>query len=160
MAIAREHPVTYVVPGGAFPQGPYKKTTPSEVYLAAGLARRLRQRMKGDSVRYWASKAELSPQTLINILNGKAWPDILTIARLEKTLGGRSLWGSEHRKTPNSTPGGYYTPPGFRIPSAREEYKMLLGTDPEAASKLAREYAYWKRAKQRQQAAKSSTPTP
>ncbi|MDE0352058.1 MAG: helix-turn-helix transcriptional regulator [bacterium] len=156
MAIAREHPVTYVVPGGAFPQGPYKKTTPSEVYLAAGLARRLRQRMKGDSVRYWASKAELSPQTLINILNGKAWPDILTIARLEKTLGGRSLWGSEHRKTPNWTDGNFCTPPGFRIPSAREIHKMLRGTDPEKARKLASEYARAK-AVQRQQAAKPST---
>ena len=34
--------------------------------------------------------------TIANILKGKAWPDIDTIARLEKALD-IDLWGDEHR---------------------------------------------------------------
>ena len=39
----------------------------------------------------------LSPQTILNIRNGKSWPDLRTIARLESVLRTR-LWGMEHRK--------------------------------------------------------------
>ena len=38
----------------------------------------------------------MSPNTVANILNGAVWPDIDTIARLEKALDA-DLWGKEHR---------------------------------------------------------------
>ena len=159
MPVSRKHPATYIASIGTFPQGPYQKGTPSEVYLAAGLARRLQEKMKGESIRYIAKKADLSPQTLVNILHGKTWPDLLTIARLENALEGK-LWGNEHRKRPNWTHGGRRTPPGFEELSVREEYEMLLVSDPAAARKLARNYNSWWDAIERQREAKSETPNP
>ena len=38
----------------------------------------------------------LGRQTIDNILIGKGWPDIRTVARLEVVLKQR-LWGKEHR---------------------------------------------------------------
>ena len=66
-------------------------------YLAAALAIRLDHKIGGESIRYIAKKAGLSPQTVLNILNGKTWPDLRTIAKLEIALNTR-LWGNEHRK--------------------------------------------------------------
>ena len=142
MPVSRKHPVTYVASIGTFPQGPYRRGTPQEVYLAAGLARRLKEKMKGESIRYIAKKADLSAQTLVNILHGKTWPDLLTIARLENALGGK-LWGNEHRKRPGWTFGGFNTPPGFEVPSVKEIYEILLVSDPEEARELALEYNSW-----------------
>ena len=63
--------------------------------------------------------AKFSPQTLVNILQGETWPDLLTIARLEETLEAK-LWENEHRKVPVWLPGGLYIPPGFDKPPAEE----------------------------------------
>jgi len=92
----RPHPVSYVAEEGTFPQGPYEWETPWEVFLAAALAIRLKAKTDKESVRYIARKAGLSPQTILNILNGTTWPDLRTIARLEIAVDGK-LWGSEHR---------------------------------------------------------------
>ncbi|MDE2938892.1 MAG: hypothetical protein OXR67_08225 [Chloroflexota bacterium] len=83
--------------------------------MAAGLARRLRTGIEKESIRYYAYKARLSPQTIVNILNGNTWPDLLTIARLEYALETR-LWGYEHRKNPIVLPGRVYIPAGFEPP--------------------------------------------
>ena len=74
----------------------FRPDTPKEVYLAAGVARRLNNEIGRDTVRYIAKKAGLSPQTILNILNGATWPDLRTIARLEVLFDYR-LWGYEHR---------------------------------------------------------------
>ena len=42
-------------------------------------------------------KADVSPQTILNVLNGTTWPDLRTIARLENALAAK-LWGNGHRK--------------------------------------------------------------
>ena len=128
MRVSRKHPVTYIVKGGAFPEGPYLWETPSEVYLAAGLARRLKDKIGKESIRYVAKKAQLSPQTLVNILHGNTWPDLLTIARLEEALGTR-LWGSEHRKRPIWLPGDLYMPPGFQEPMEEFLEALDAGSD-------------------------------
>ena len=57
-----------------FPQGPFRSGTPPEVYLAAALAVRLDHKIGGESIRCIAKKAGLSPQTVLNILNGTTWP--------------------------------------------------------------------------------------
>ena len=36
----------------------------------------LDQKMGDESIRYIAKKAGLSPQTVLNILNGTTWPDL------------------------------------------------------------------------------------
>ena len=99
MRASRRHPVTYLADNGTFPRGPYDRHTPLEVYLAAGLALRLSNKIGDESIRYVAKNAGLSPQTVHNILNGKTWPDIFTIARLETSLRAK-LWGNEHRRVP------------------------------------------------------------
>ena len=119
MRVSRKHPATYVVKKGAFPQGPYRSETPWEVFLAAGLARRLKNKIGKESIRYVAKMAGLSPQTLVNILHGETWPDLLTISRLEESLGAK-LWGNEHRKGPVWIPGHLYIPRGFDEPSREE----------------------------------------
>ena len=124
MRVSRKHPATYVVKKGAFPQGPYRNETPWEVFLAAGLARRLKNKIGKESIRYVAKMAGLSPQTLLNILHGETWPDLLTIARLEESLGAK-LWGNEHRKGPVWLPGYLYIPRGFDEPP-REELLDIL----------------------------------
>ncbi len=76
---------------------------PPSAALAHGIASRLRTTLdrnrtdglKPDSARQAAAAANLSPNTVANVLNGAVWPDIDTIARLERILG-TSLWGSEH----------------------------------------------------------------
>ena len=93
----RQHPITYLAKNGSFPHGPFRPETPPEVYLAAALARRLKMGIWRNSIRYVAKKADISPQTIINILNGKSWPDLRTIAKLENAFNSR-LWGYEHRK--------------------------------------------------------------
>ena len=57
------------------------------------IARRLRELLKKSEtpVRSLALDAALNPQTVHNILDGKTWPDLPTIHRLEVVLGER-LW--------------------------------------------------------------------
>lgn len=57
------------------------------------ISRRLRTLLEKHemSVRYLAIDADLNPQTVHNILDGKTWPDLPTIHRLEYVLGER-LW--------------------------------------------------------------------
>ena len=99
MPKTRPHPTEFVAKKSFFPHGPYRPETPPEVYLAAALAIRLRTKIGDESVRYIAKKAGLSPQTILNILNGTTWPDLRTIAKLENAFDYR-LWGYEHRKPP------------------------------------------------------------
>lgn len=99
MAQSRRQPASYVDENGQFPHGPFKPDTPQEVYLAAGLAFRLKYSSRRYSIRYIAKKAGLSPQTVLNILNGKSWPDLRTIARLEIVFD-YQLWGYDHRRPP------------------------------------------------------------
>ena len=94
----RQQPTAFLAKKSLFPDGPFRLGTPAEVYLAAALATRLKNKIGNESIRYIAKKAQLSPQTILNILNGKTWPDLRTIAKLEIALNTR-LWGNEHRKT-------------------------------------------------------------
>ena len=79
--------------GGKWPRGEPKEDAPAEVRIVQTIARRLRTLMDKSemSVRYVAIDADLNPQTVHNLLDGKAWPDPATIYRLEHALGER-LW--------------------------------------------------------------------
>lgn len=54
----------------------------------------LRTAIGARSVRSVASDAGMSHGTLLNVLNGRVWPDLYTIARLEATLQ-TGLWPQE-----------------------------------------------------------------
>ena len=79
--------------GGKWPRGEPKEDAPAEVRIVQTIVRRLRTLMDKSemSVRYLAIDADLHPQTVHNLLDGKAWPDLPTIYRLEYVLGER-LW--------------------------------------------------------------------
>ena len=62
--------------------------------LTDAMARRGRRPRTARAV---AEAAGIAPATVTNILNGKSWCDIDTLARLERALGAK-LWGNEHRK--------------------------------------------------------------
>lgn len=96
----RQKPAAFLAKKSSFADGKFRENTPPEVYLAAGVASRLKNKIGKESIRYVAKRAQLSPQTIINILNGDTWPDLRTIAKLETFLN-TQLWGNEHRKTRN-----------------------------------------------------------
>ena len=93
------HPRDYLAEGGSWPQGPLIADAPPEALLAQAVARRLRdiKEHTDESIRSIARTADISPQAVLNILNGATWGDLPTIARLETTLD-TTLWGREHRK--------------------------------------------------------------
>ncbi|MDE0132244.1 MAG: helix-turn-helix transcriptional regulator [bacterium] len=100
MPFPRQKPAAFLAKKNCFPDGDLRENAPPEVYLAAGVANRLKTKIGKESIRYIAKQAGLSPQTIINILNGTTWPDLRTIAKLENALNTR-LWGYEHRKIRN-----------------------------------------------------------
>ena len=120
----RQHPATHLKENGNFPDGPFKSKAPPEVYFAAALANRLNYATRRHSIRYIAKLADLSPQTILNILNGRTWPDLRTIARLETVFDYR-LWGYEHRKPPQY----FYRYRGFVVyayPKKPRDYRTVL----------------------------------
>jgi transcriptional regulator with XRE-family HTH domain len=54
--------------------------------IARRFALRLRSEIGERSIRSVAVAAGLSHVTLLNVLNGRAWPDLATIGRLELAL--------------------------------------------------------------------------
>ena len=63
------------------------------------IARKLKARNARKDVYKIAARRGLTPQTIYNVLGGKTWPDLTTIARLEIHFRVR-LWGNHHRKKP------------------------------------------------------------
>lgn len=73
-----------------------KRGAPPEARLLAGIASRLSVAMAGTTLRTVSKEADVSLGAISNLLNGKTWGDVVTVARLEKALG-VPLWGQEHR---------------------------------------------------------------
>ena len=70
--------------------------TPREAFFVVGVARRLRDlcdehSTRGVTVAEVAQRANLSTQTVFNLLQGKTWGDLPSIYRLEVALGA-ALW--------------------------------------------------------------------
>ena len=92
------HPRDYLAEDASWPDGRLVANAPREAFLARAVARRLRKAKDRDnySVRGVASAADISPQAVLNLLNGTTWGDLPTIARIEAALD-TDLWGREHR---------------------------------------------------------------
>lgn len=82
------------MPAGAWPHN-LPADTPAQVRLAAAVAVRLDAARKPLSYRDAETATGISHQTIHNIVNGKTWPDLHTIALLERGLE-EQLWGDEH----------------------------------------------------------------
>lgn len=79
-----------------WPLGPFDDGAPREALFAVGVARRLRvlceeAAARGVTVTAVAGRANLSVQTVFNLLEGKTWGDLPSIYRLEVALGA-VLW--------------------------------------------------------------------
>ena len=82
------------VPAGAWPDN-LPDDTPPQVQLAAAVAIRLDEARRPLSYQDTEGATGVSHQTIHNIVNGRTWPDLHTIALLENGLEAR-LWGDEH----------------------------------------------------------------
>ena len=92
----RSRPRDYLRPEGSWPEGPFDAGTPREAFFAAGVARRLRDLCDeagahGVTVTAVAERANLSTQTVFNLLEGRTWGDLPSIYRLEVALSA-ALW--------------------------------------------------------------------
>ena len=96
-------PRDYVQRGAQWPTGPLEPNPPPEVRLVRGIVTKLEARNARKDIYETAKRCGLNPQTIYNVLDGKTWPDLATIARLEVHFGVR-LWGNEHRKKPQDLP--------------------------------------------------------
>ena len=89
-------PRDYLVACGRWPGGPFHPDTPREACFLIDVARRLGelcadQSTRGVTVTAIAQRANLSTQTVFNLLEGKTWGDLPTIYRLEVALSA-ALW--------------------------------------------------------------------
>ena len=102
-------PRCYVLSRGKWPNGPFRKRQPDELMFYVEIVKRLDALCKAKkaderkTVSEIAEEAELSHQTLYNILSGRSWCELPTIFKLECALNA-PLWHQEHLNCP------YYTP--------------------------------------------------
>ena len=92
----RTRPCDYLSPSGRWPHGPFRTGTPREAYFFIDVAKRLRElcddkKAQRVTVTAVAEQANLSTQTVFNLLEGKTWGDLPTIYRLEVALNAH-LW--------------------------------------------------------------------
>ena len=76
---------------GRWPDGKIHNNAPTATYWAAEIAKRLRIAVDGSSKSDVAAEAEIARSTLYDLLNGEAWPDVVTVVKLQDALG-VELW--------------------------------------------------------------------
>lgn len=104
MDSTRRPPPTDCVPEGAWPEN-LPPDAPADVRLAAGIAKRLKEKVDVLTLRKAEERTGVSRSHINKIINGKTWPSIHIIANLETGLRS-TLWGDEHlskRRYPESS---------------------------------------------------------
>ena len=76
---------------GDWPDGELKKGAPVAARYALELSKRLREATEGRALLVVAEEASIARSTLYDILQGRTWADLQTLAKLETALG-RTLW--------------------------------------------------------------------
>ena len=94
----KPHPSDYLAPEQTWPNGKLAHDAPPEARLAKAIAQRLNTHLTEHelSLRDAAQPTGTSPATLHNIIHGRTWSDMTTLARIERGLR-IQLWGTEHR---------------------------------------------------------------
>lgn len=87
-------PRDYLAAEGAWPAGPYRTGTPSAVYYAAHIATQLSGAITGAGLTHTEAsrRLEIGRPTLYNILSGKTFPDLHTLAKAEDAFPGLRVW--------------------------------------------------------------------
>ena len=91
-------PNRYVAAGGSWPDGPLSEDAPPEVVVAQELSEKFRgiYEARYDSDTSTAADGlEVSEATVEGLLNGSAWPDLATVARIERNHQ-VTLWPHQH----------------------------------------------------------------
>jgi hypothetical protein len=83
-------PREYLVKGD-WPDGRLKKDAPVAARYALELSKRLREATEGRPLVSVAEEASIARSTLYDLLQGRTWADLQTLAKLETVLGCR-LW--------------------------------------------------------------------
>ena len=76
---------------GTWPDGQLASKAPPEARQARANATALREALQGQSIREVADEAEFAHSTVYDLLAGKTYGDVITLARLEAALG-TQLW--------------------------------------------------------------------
>jgi hypothetical protein len=79
---------------GEFPGGRLRAGAPVAAAYAQAVARALVGALVGRNISEVCTQAGLSRSTVYDLLTGRTWPDMVTLAHLEATLGVR-LWPLE-----------------------------------------------------------------
>lgn len=85
---------------------PDRPSQRAEVETARQFALNLRRALDGLSLRAAKARTGVDHTTISDILNGAAWPDLHTIARLEAGLGADLYPTGIARSHPSGTPDG------------------------------------------------------
>lgn len=72
---------------GEWPEGVFDSDTPEVVAHAVAVAKALSAALEGRSKTEVCARAGIERSTLYDVLGGKTWADIITLAKLENTLG-------------------------------------------------------------------------
>lgn len=86
-----EGPPSQFLADGQWPDGPLDAEAPVVAHYAAEISRRLLAALEGHEQKAVAEDADLARSTLNDIVTGRRWPDVVTIAKLEHFLKER-LW--------------------------------------------------------------------
>ena len=86
-------PTEYLTSRGSWPVGPFRKETPPAVRYAAEIASRLQEAIdaSGANMSAVARSLGVARSTLYDVLGGRTFPDIHTIATAERHFG-VTLW--------------------------------------------------------------------
>ena len=79
------------VSSGTWPDGTFHHDAPEDVAVAVAIAKALEDALEGRNRTQVAGDAEIERSTLYDILQGRTWPDTVTLAKLERELN-RGLW--------------------------------------------------------------------
>jgi transcriptional regulator with XRE-family HTH domain len=90
---------------GEWPEGSLRRSAPYEALKVAEISQRLKVAIAGRSLRTVAADSGVSVGTLSNLLSGKTWGDVVTLARLERALGVELWSGTGHAGEPDNEPG-------------------------------------------------------
>lgn len=83
------------VASGEWPHGRLRKDAPVGVRYAAEITKNLEAAMEGRTKSGLAEEISMARSTLHDILTGRSWPDLSTLAKLEEALD-TSLWPARH----------------------------------------------------------------
>lgn len=87
----RQTPPASWVRAGSWPEAELARDAPPEAHVAQSIVKRLNTALVERSVRSLAEEADLAHTTVYDLLAGRTYGDVITIARLEAALNVR-LW--------------------------------------------------------------------